>query len=128
MATRKYVVKASFTTMSGRGAARIDIQHSATAMLWTTDAVDAALAVPLIGFSTGFAEVDAQLAPLAAKIIGFPLHVALTTSQAYQFGRPQTFTLDATVSDIRTVDAPPHAFDVPADYVNQPPILGAPGR
>ena len=128
LATRKYVVKTSFVTTSGRDAARLDMQHSATAILWTTDAVDAALAVPLIGFTTSFAEVDAQLAPLAAKITGFPLRVTLATTETFQGGRPQTFTMDATVSDIRTVDAPPHAFDVPADYVNQPPILGVPGK
>ena len=36
-------------------------------------------------------------------------------------GQPEKCVITATVSDVRTVAAPPHAFD-------RPPLLGAPGK
>jgi hypothetical protein len=125
---RKYVVKSSFSVRQGRGAARIDALFGTTAIVWTTDAIDAALAVRVVDLTTGLPEVDAQLAPALAKIPGFPLKTTLTATRAYRGGPPQTFTIAATISDIRTIDAPPHAFEKPKGYVEQTPIIGAPAR
>ena len=106
-AVHKYVVKTSFMVREGQGAARIDALFGTTAIVWTTDAL---------------------LNPALAKIPGFPLRTTLTATRAYRGGPPQTFTISATISDIRTVDAPPHAFEKPKGYVEQAPIIGAPVR
>ena len=96
-AVRKYVVKTTFMEREGQGAARIDALFGTTAIVWTTDAIDAAMAVRAVDLTTSLPS-------------------------------PQTFTIAATVSDIRTADAPPHRFERPKDYVNQPPVVGAPVR
>ena len=67
-------------------------------------------------------------APALANIKGFPLKVVHSATHRFPGGRPQTSTSAVTVSDIETVAAPPHAFERPADYVHQEPIIGAPGR
>jgi hypothetical protein len=122
---RKYVVRVSYGVREGRGAMRVDISYGATMIVFTTDALDLHRAV---GFKTGVPEVDAQLEPAFAKINGFPLKSTISATRMYAGGRPQAMTITATVSDIRTVDAPPHAFERPAGYVYQEPIIGAPGR
>ena len=122
---RKYVVRMSYGVREGGGAMRVDISYGATMIVFTTDALDLHRAV---GFKTGVPEVDAQLEPAFAKIKGFPLKSTISATRMYAGGRPQVNTVTATVSDIRTVDAPPHAFERPADYVYQEPIIGAPGR
>lgn len=127
-AAEKHVVKLSFTTRQKTPAGPLDAYAGETILIWTTEAVDVALAVPLVGFTTGLPEVDAQLAPALAKISGFPLKTVVAATHAYKGGPPQTTTVTATVSDLRTVAAAPHAFERPAGYVQQPPIIGAPGR
>jgi hypothetical protein len=129
VATHKFVVKTSFRLREDYSGTPVDSQISSTLLVWTTDAVDPALAwkTPALA-KTDVPDVDAQLAPVLEKIAGFPLKIVFTATRAYQQSRPQTHTMTITVSDIRTVDAPPHAFERPADYVHQAPIIGAPGR
>lgn len=124
---RRYVVTMSYAVREGSGAMRVDINYGATAIIWTTDIVDPALGIRT-GFATGVPEVDAQLEPAFARIKGFPLKSTISATRMYVGGRPQTFTITTTVSDIRTVAAPPHAFERPADYINQEPLIGAPGK
>lgn len=126
-AAHKYVVKLSFTIRESIGEL-VDEKFGATILVWTTDAIDPALAVHAVDLTTGIAEVDALLVPALAKISGFPLKTTYSATRAFTGGPPQTFVITAAVSDIRNVDAPPHAFERPADYVNQPPVIGAPGR
>lgn len=125
-ATHKYVVRASYKMREDLGAP-VEEQSGATILIWTTDAIDALLAMRLVDFATGEPEVDALLAPALAKIPGFPLKSTVSMTRMFIGGPPRITTVTATVSDIRTVDAPPQAFERPADYVNQPPIVGAPG-
>jgi hypothetical protein len=127
-AAQKHVVRTSFAARQGRGAARIDLDYGATAIVTTTDAVDPALAPRTINLTTGVAAVDAQLEPALASIHGFPLKTVLSATRMYAGGRPQTNTVAATISDIRTVPAPPPAFERPAGYVYQEPVIAAPGR
>jgi len=128
LATHKYVVKMSFGTHEDPSGTPVEARVGATILVWTTGAVDAALALRAVDLTTGIPEVDALLNPALAKIPGFPLRTVLTATRAFAGGRPQTITVTATVSDIRTAAAPPHAFERPADYVNQGPIIGGPGR
>jgi hypothetical protein len=128
LATHKYVVKMSFGTREDLSGTSVDARVGATILVWTTGAVDAGLALRAVDLTTGVPEVDALLDPAIAKIPGFPLRTVLTATRAFADWRPQTITVTATVSDIRTVDAPPHAFEPPKGYVEQAPIIGAPGR
>jgi hypothetical protein len=126
-ATHKYVVRASYKMREDLGAP-VEEQSGATILIWTTDAIDASLAVQLVDFATGLPEVDALLAPALAKIPGFPLKSTVSVTHMFVGGPPRITTVTATVADIRTVDAPPHAFERPKDYVEQAPVIGAPGR
>ena len=119
----KSVVKVSFTTREV-----VDVKHSETILVWTTTAVDPALAVRAISLITGIADVDVQLAPAITRIAGFPLKTTVSATRVYPGGRPQTIIVTATVSDIRSVDAPPHAFERPAGFVQEEPFIGAPGK
>ena len=80
--------------------------------------------VPIV---TGRDEVDSVLAPKIAAIPGFPLKTLFVATRAYQGGMPQVEMVTATIDAIRTVTAPPHAFERPGDYVNQEPIVTGPG-
>jgi hypothetical protein len=129
-ATRKFVVKTSFTIREDYRGTHVASQVGSTFLVWTTDAVDASLAWPSIDFLaiTNLPEVDAQLAPVLAKISGFPLKTVRAATRAYEGGARRTSNRTITVSDIRTVDAPPHAFEKPKGYVEQAPIVSAPVR
>lgn len=120
----KSVIKTTFTVNEPQ----VTVKFASTIQIWTTDAVDAALAVRPVDLTTGYPEVDAQLLPALAKVHGFPIKTVLTATRAYVGGPPQTLRYRATVSGIETVAAPKHAFERPADFVNQPPVLGVPGK
>jgi hypothetical protein len=120
----KSVIKTTFTVREPQAT----VKFASTIAIWTTDAVDAALAVHPIDLTTSYPEVDAQLLPALAKVRGFPIKTVLTATRQYFGGPPQTLTSTATVSGIETITAPKHAFERPADFVYQPPILGVPGR
>ena len=124
----KFVIKVAFTTQEHFGSEKFDAKHSETILIWTTKDVDPALSVHAINLITGIAGVDAQLAPAITRIAGFPLKTTIAATRAYPGGRPQTITVTATVSDIRSADAPPQAFERPADYVHEEPFIGAPGK
>jgi len=120
----KSVVRVAYTTHERFGDTKVDAQHGETILIWTTNAVDPALAVRAISLITGIADVDAQLAPAITRIAGFPMKTMISATRAYAGGRPQTITVTATVSDIRGADAPAHAFERPSDYVHEEPFLG----
>jgi hypothetical protein len=119
--THKYVVKVSFTIRESMYRSPVEEKFGATIEIWTTDAIDAALAVRGFDLTTGIAEVDALLVPALAKVSGFALKTVLSATRMFTGGQPETCLITATVSDVRTVAAPPHAFD-------RPPLLGAPGK
>jgi len=126
-AAHKYVVRASYKMREDLGAP-VEEQSAATILIWATDAIDPSLAVRLVDFATGVPDVDALLAPALAKISGFALKSTVSVTRMFVGGPPRVTTVTATISDVRTVPAPPHAFERPSDYVNQPPVIGAPGR
>lgn len=111
--TRKTVVKVSYVIHSGVRGAPVDETMGMTIQLWTTDALDASLAVRPLDLTTGEPAVDALLVPALAKVTGFPLKTSLSATRAFSYARPDTLLMTATVSDVGTVDAPPHAFDRP---------------
>jgi hypothetical protein len=125
---RKFVIRASFTAEENYGGTKVKRENAMTAMLWTTDKIDGALAFPPRAFGTGVDAIDAELRQKTAIISGFPLRAMTTYSQAYEEGAPTVEIINAEVDDIRTVASPPATlFAKPADYINQPPIIsGAP--
>lgn len=125
--THKYVVRATYTLATKIDGSPLSADFGLTIFLWTNETLDPATAVPAVDLTTGVPAVDGQLAPKIAAIRGFPLRTVLIATRAYTGGKPQVSTLTATVTDIRSVTPPPGAFDRPRDYVNQAPILGAPG-
>ncbi|MEK6375208.1 MAG: hypothetical protein AABO58_21245 [Acidobacteriota bacterium] len=125
--THKYVVRATYTLATKIDGSPLSADFGLTIFLWTNETLDPATAVPAVDLTTGVPPVDGQLAPKIAAVRGFPLKTVLIATRAYAGGKPQVSTLTATVSDIRSVTPPPGAFDRPRDYVNQAPIVGAPG-
>lgn len=128
-AVRKFVIRVGFTAQEDYGGTKVKRENAMTAMLWTTDKIDGALAFPRAVFATGIDSIDAELRQkTAAMFAGFPLREVTTYSQAYEGGAPSVEIITTEVDDIRTVRSPPAAqFAKPAGYVNQPPIVsGAP--
>jgi len=125
---RTFVIRATFTSEEDYGGTKVKRENAMTAMLWTTDKIDGALAFPPRAFATGVDAIDSELRQKTAIIAGFPLRAVTTYSQAYEGGAPTVEIITTDVDDIRTVAPPPAAqFAKPADYVNQPPIIsGAP--
>jgi hypothetical protein len=127
-AVRTFVIRASFTAQEDYGGTKVKRENALTAMLWTTDKIDATLAFPPRPFLIGIDSIDAELRQKTAIIAGFPLRAMTTYSQAYEGGAPSVEIITTEVDEIRTVPSPPAAqFAKPAGYVNQPPIMsGAP--
>ena len=125
LAARKFVVKVAYTVRAYDAGRPVDENVGATILVWTTGAVDAARAVRPFRLTTGEAGVDALLEPALAKVTGFPLKTSLSATRMFKGAPPETLLITSTVSNIRTVDAPPHAFDRPrleqAAEVRTPP-------
>ena len=127
LATRKYNVRATYTMVEDFYGTKVPAKQSITISLWTNYTIAGSMLVPPIRLASGRDEVDAALAPKIAAIPGFPLKTLFVATRAYQNGMPQVEMMTATVDAIRTVTAPPHAFERPSDYVNQEPIVTGPG-
>lgn len=127
-AVQKHVIRTTFGMRQGRGAALLDVDFGSTAIVTTTDDIDPKLAVRAVTLITGIAPVDAKMEPAITAIKGFPLKASLSATRMFAGGRPQINTVTASVSDIRAVPAPAHAFERPAGYVRQEPIIGAPSK
>jgi hypothetical protein len=126
---RKFVIRAGYTTRENYSGTKVDRIHTMTTLIWTTDRLDRSLAFPLPEVTIGARALDAELQQKTALIPGFPLREIRTISRAYEGGAPQVEITTTEVDDIRTVPSPPASqFVKPAGYVNQEPIIGAPGK
>jgi hypothetical protein len=123
----KYSVIATYQLAGEMQGMPITTKQGITLFLWTNDSLHPATIVPLIDLTTGMAEVDAALAPKLAAIPGFALKTQLVATRAFAGGVPTVAMDTFTIDEIRTVTVPPHAFERPHDYINQAPILTAPG-
>jgi len=126
---RKFVIRAGYTTRERYSGTKVDRIHTMTALIWTTDKLDRSLAFPIPEVTMGARSIDAQLREKMASIPGFPLRNVTTISRAYEGGEPSVTMTTTEVDDIRTVPSPPASqFTKPADYINQEPIIGTPGK
>ena len=126
-ATRKHVIQATYTLVEDYSGTKVPAKQSITISLWTNDTIAGSMLVPPIHLASGRDEVDAVLAPKIGAVPGFPLKTLFVATRAFEGGMPQVEMMTATVDEIRTVAAPPHAFERPSDYVNQEPVITAPG-
>ena len=126
---RKFVIHAGYTTREHYSGTTVDRIHTMTALIWTTDKLDRSLAFPLPEVTIGVRSLDAELRQKMALIPGFPLREVTTISRAYAGGEPLVTMTTTEIDDIHTVPSPPASqFTRPADYVNQEPIIGVPGK
>src|SRR5258706_6218123 len=117
--TRKFVVRASYTSQEKYGDTKVNRVHEMTTLLWTTDKLDQVLAFPIRAITMDVEPLDAELRQKQTVISGFPLRQLTTISRAYEGGAPSVEITTFEVDDIRTVPAPPaHAFAKPASYVH----------
>ena len=124
---RKYTVIATYELAGEIGGTPLTSKHGINISLWTNDTLRGSMVVPPVDLATGVEAVDAQLASNVGRIPGFPLKTQLVATRAYAGGMPQVVITTVTVDDIRTVNPPPGAFERPRDYVNQAPVITAPG-
>jgi hypothetical protein len=126
---RKFVIHASYTTRENYSGTKVDRVHTMTTLIWTTDKLDRSLAFPLPEVTIGARSLDAELRQKTALIPGFPLREVTTISRAYAGGEPLVTMMTTEIDDIRTVPLPPASrFTKPAEYINQEPIIGVPGK
>jgi len=127
--TRKFVVRASYTSLEKYGDTKVKRLHAMTTLLWTTDKLDPSLAFPIRSITFGVEPLDAELRQKQAVISGFPLRRVTTISRAYEGGEPSVEITTYEVDDIRTVPSPAASeFVRPNGYANQEPIIGVPGK
>jgi len=126
---RKFVIHASYTTREDHSGTKVNRVHTMTEIIWTTDKLDGSLSFPIPRVTIGVGVVDAELRRKTASISGFLLRDVKTISRAYEGGAPSLEMMTTDVDDIRTVASPPATqFVKPPGYINQPPIIGAPGK
>ncbi len=122
---RKFVVHVSYTTRETFGGTSANRVHTMTALVWTTDKLDRALAFPPLTLTVGVESIDADLVRKTASVPGFPLRVIATVSRAYEGGPPVVEMKTKEVDDVRAIPAAPESLFVrPEGYVNQEPIIG----
>ena len=126
-ATRKYTIQATYTLVEDFYGSKVPAKQSITISFWTSDAINGSMPLPPIDLVSGRAEVDAALAPKIAAVPGFPLKTLFVATRAYERGMPQVEMITATIDAIRNVAAPPHAFERPREYIEQEPVMTAPG-
>jgi hypothetical protein len=127
LVTRKFVVRASYTSQEKYGDTKVNRIHEMTTLIWTTDKLDQSLAFPIRVIAMDVEPVDAELRQKQAVISGFPLRRVTSISRAYEGGAPSVEITTFEVDDIRTVPPPPaSAFAKPASYVHQEPVIGSP--
>jgi hypothetical protein len=127
-ATRKYVGRLSYRLSYDVAGSTINVSCSAVVLIWTTDRLEQRLWVGSVPFATGYAGVDAELAGAAAGITGFPVKTTLSVTRQYEGGPPMTQVITSLVSDIHDTSVTGLVFQRPADYREQKPLIGAPGK
>jgi hypothetical protein len=126
---RKFVIHAGYTTREDYSGTKVNRVHAMTELIWTTDKLDGSLSFPIPRVIFSLGAIDAVLRQKTASITGFLLRDVKTISRAYEGGAPSLEMMTTDVDDIRTVPSPPASqFVKPAGYVNQAPIIGAPGK
>jgi hypothetical protein len=126
---RKFVIRAGYTTRENYSGTKVNRVHTMTTLLWTTDKLERSLAFPIPKVTFGVRSIDAELLLKTTSISGFPLREVTTISRAYEGGEPSVTMTTFEVDDIRTVPSPPASqFTRPAEYINQEPIIGSPGK
>jgi hypothetical protein len=126
---RKFVARINYVLRGRVDGDRVDASYGTTIIIWTTSEIDESLSLPAIPLTTGISEVDAQLAPKLAAVHGFPLKTVISATRVFAGGGiPQMQVLTVTTGDFSTTTADAALFQRPADYVNQKPLIGAPGR
>jgi hypothetical protein len=126
--TRKYVVRATYTLAGDIAGAPVSADCGLTIFVWATDKIDRRAMFPAVELATRVPEIDAELAPKLAAVPGFAMKTVVVATRLYAGGAPQVETVTATVDDVGPATPPPHAFERPAGYVNQPPVVSAPGK
>jgi hypothetical protein len=100
----------------------------ATVEIWPMEGKTAASWPAAVPFETRIAAVDEQIARSPELLGGFPRKIVVTATRQYEGGAPTTDTSTMTVDEVRelpSVDA--KRFVRPANYREQPPVVGAPG-
>ncbi len=125
---RKFVARINYGLRGMINGERVDASHGTTIMIWTTSEIDETLSVTAVPLTTGISEVDALLVPKLAAVRGFPLKTVISATRVFAGGAPQTEVLTVTAGDFSSTSVDAALFQRPADYVNQRPLIGAPGR
>jgi hypothetical protein len=95
--------------------------------VWTREG-DEKLPWSPISIATGLDDVDAEFRAQLAQIHGQVWKSETEVSRRIENGETMHQVITRTVGDISPATAKPEAFQVPAGYREQQPVIGAPGK
>lgn len=95
--------------------------------VWTREG-DEKLPWSPISIATGLDEVDAAFRAQLTQIHGQVWKSETEVSRRIENGETMHQIITRTVGDISPATAKPEAFQVPAGYREQPPVIGVPGK
>jgi hypothetical protein len=128
MAARKWVVSLGYEVQVDVGSEVLKGIFSTTALIWTTDArADVPFPLDPRTIVTGWDTIDASLAELREQIPGFPLKRQMTVTRRIVGGRPFTDVITTTITAFQDAELSGTDLEIPSGYINQEPIIGAPG-
>lgn len=117
-----YVLEERFQGVS------VKIKCTASVQISSTSTVDARLWPGHVPFLTGIPEVDAQITSSAELLLSFPERIVLIATKQYEGGSPVTETISMKIVEIQSLEkVVPDLFERPRGYVEQAPIVAAPG-
>ena len=118
-----YVVEERFEDV------RVRIKRTAVVRIWSTPALDARLWPARVPLMTGIPEIDTRIASSVELLGEFPERIVLVATTKYEGGSPSTETFSVTIAEMQSLeDVAPGFFELPRGYVEQKPIIAAPGR
>lgn len=107
---------------------RVEIKCTAEVRIWTTTKLNANLWPSRVAFATGIVELDAQIATRVDFREQFPERIVVIASKQYEGGSPTTETITMNVVEVESVEnVASDFFERPRGYVEQAPVIAAPG-
>ncbi len=124
MATRKFVLKASFIVETSLGGQTLKLHKARTVIFWIADVPCAPpISKALHGVRFGVPELDEAVDRELAAVKGLIVRQVDSLSERYEGGTPRAFLTTTEIADPKCVDVDAARFAIPKSYRMQEPVI-----